>query len=123
MAEQVAKDVVKEAQSVGRPAPIDDSASTTNDPAVNGDPPSGTATTKPTPPEAPSTKPTMNGTDSASTGGAHVLDKAQGPAAAVSRDDLGYRGGIDSVRRTTSSQAHRSMRISSPTLRGHPANF
>jgi hypothetical protein len=29
MAEQVTKDVVKEAQSVGRPAPIDDTASTT----------------------------------------------------------------------------------------------
>jgi hypothetical protein len=48
MAEQVTKDVVKEAQSVGRPAPIDDTASTTSNPAVNGEPPSGTATTNST---------------------------------------------------------------------------
>jgi hypothetical protein len=89
MAEQVANDVVKEAQSVGHSAPIDDSASTTNDPAVNGDPPSGTATTKPTSPEASSSKPTANGIDTASTGSAHVSQKAQGQAGAVSRDDQG----------------------------------
>ncbi|KAH7398142.1 hypothetical protein BKA66DRAFT_591990 [Pyrenochaeta sp. MPI-SDFR-AT-0127] len=45
MAEQVINDVVKEAQSVGRPAPIDDTASTTNTPAVNGELPSGPAIT------------------------------------------------------------------------------
>ncbi|KAJ4368097.1 hypothetical protein N0V83_006452 [Neocucurbitaria cava] len=53
MAEQVTKDVVKEAQSVGRPAPIDDTASTTQTPAVNGEPPSGPATTHDSPLEAP----------------------------------------------------------------------
>ena len=37
MAEQAVNDAVKEAQSVGRPVPIDDSASTTTVPAVNGD--------------------------------------------------------------------------------------
>ncbi|KAH8728669.1 hypothetical protein GQ44DRAFT_701796 [Phaeosphaeriaceae sp. PMI808] len=45
MAEQVTKDVVKEAQSMGRPAPIDDSASTTNSAAAHGGLPSGPATT------------------------------------------------------------------------------
>ncbi|KAI4961358.1 hypothetical protein J4E86_000386 [Alternaria arbusti] len=82
MAEQVANDVVKEAQSVGRSAPIDDSASTTNTPAVNGEPPSGTATTKPTPREASPTKPTVNGTGAPATGSAHVSDKADGDVAA-----------------------------------------
>ncbi|KAA8611284.1 hypothetical protein PtrSN002B_009110 [Pyrenophora tritici-repentis] len=61
MAEQVAKDVVKEAQSVGPSAPIDDSASTTNSPAVNGGSPSDTATKTPNDPEASSTKQTANG--------------------------------------------------------------
>lgn len=45
MAEQVTNDVVKEAQSVGRPAPIDDTASTTNLSATNGTLPPGPATT------------------------------------------------------------------------------
>ncbi|RAR12442.1 hypothetical protein DDE82_000153 [Stemphylium lycopersici] len=89
MAEQAAKDVVKEAQSVGRSAPIDDSASTTNTPAVNGDPPSGIPTTKPTPPEAPSTKPTANGTDTVSTGSAHVSETAEGNAAAADNKPSG----------------------------------
>ncbi|KAL6710281.1 hypothetical protein ACN47E_009227 [Coniothyrium glycines] len=62
MAEQVAKDVVKEAQSVGRPAPIDDTASTTNTPAVNGDPPSGTATTNNKSHETSSGTDDLNGT-------------------------------------------------------------
>ena len=87
MAEQVANDVVKEAQSVGRPAPIDDSASTTNTPAVNGEPPAGTATTKPNPPEASSTQVIANGADAASASSAHVSEKAEGDAAAVSRAD------------------------------------
>jgi hypothetical protein len=82
MAEQVANDVVKEAQSVGRSAPIDDSASTTNTPAVNGEPPSGTATTKTTTSEASSTKPILNGADAPSADSAHVSDKTQGHAAA-----------------------------------------
>jgi hypothetical protein len=86
MAEQVANDVVKEAQSVGRSAPIDDSASTTNTPAVNGEPPSGTPNTKAIPREASSTKPTVNGTDAPAHASAHVSDKAEGNAAAVSRD-------------------------------------
>ena len=89
MAEQVAKDVVKEAQSVGRPATIDDSASTTNSPAVNGDPPSGTPTTKLNLPEAISTKPTVNGTSTPSAGGATMSQKAGGQAADVSNDIWG----------------------------------
>ena len=87
MAEQVANDVVKEAQSVGRPAPIDDSASTTNDPAVNGDPPSGTPTTKLTPPEAISTKSAVNGISTTSAGGATMSQTAGGQAVDVSSDN------------------------------------
>jgi hypothetical protein len=87
MAEQAANDVVKEAQSVGRSAPIDDSATTTNAPAVNGEPPAGTATTIPNPLEASSTHAIANGTDAASASSAHVSERAEGHAAAVSRDD------------------------------------
>ncbi|KAF1839519.1 hypothetical protein BDW02DRAFT_564057 [Decorospora gaudefroyi] len=83
MAEQVTNDVVKEAQSVGRSAPIDDSASTTNTRAVNGDPPSGPATAKPISREAPSTKALANGTAAAPAAGAHVSDKAEDHAAAA----------------------------------------
>lgn len=36
MAEQITHDVVKEAQSMGGPAPIDDTATSTNTPAGNG---------------------------------------------------------------------------------------
>ncbi|KAK1918731.1 hypothetical protein P3342_010202 [Pyrenophora teres f. teres] len=72
MAEQVAKDVVKEAQSVGPSAPIDDSASTTNSPAVNGASPPATATTTPNSLEASSTKPTANGANVTSIASVHV---------------------------------------------------
>jgi hypothetical protein len=87
MAEQVANDVVKEAQSVGPSAPIDDSASTTNTPAVNGEVPSGPATTKPTSLDASSNPPTVNGTGAASASSVHVSDKAGGLAATVSRSE------------------------------------
>ncbi|OAL45220.1 hypothetical protein IQ07DRAFT_520073 [Pyrenochaeta sp. DS3sAY3a] len=60
MAEQVTNDVVKEAQSVGHPAPIDGTASTPQSPAVNGESPSGPATPSilrslDAPPAAPAT--------------------------------------------------------------------
>ena len=41
MAEQITHDVVKEAQSMGGPSPIDDTASTTNNSTGNGEVPSG----------------------------------------------------------------------------------
>ncbi|KAF2855586.1 hypothetical protein T440DRAFT_158453 [Plenodomus tracheiphilus IPT5] len=72
MAEQVAYDVVKEAQSVGRSAPIDDSASTTSTPAVNGELPSGPTTSKHDSPQAPSAVTLAHKADAASTDGAHV---------------------------------------------------
>ncbi|KAH4400453.1 hypothetical protein HBI24_080700 [Parastagonospora nodorum] len=86
MAEQVTKDVVKEAQSVGRPAPIDDTASTTSTPAVNGETPSGPATTA-----SATSKPTPNATDAASASTApadnvHVSDKPSKAAAATTTE-------------------------------------
>ena len=123
MAEQVANDVVKEAQSVGRSAPIDDSASTTNTPAVNGEPPSGTATAKATPQEASSTKPTVNGTDAPSVGSAHVSDTAEGHAAAVSRGDGQPRRGSNSNRARASSLMHPGKNLDSPTSMASPANI
>lgn len=123
MAEQVANDVVKEAQSVGRSAPIDDSASTTNTPAVNGEPPSGTATTKTTTSEASSTKPILNGADAPSADSAHVSDKTQGHAAAVSRDYAEFRRGPNSSRARASSQMHHGKSLDSPTSTAYPANI
>lgn len=55
MAEQVTSHVVNEAQSMARPASIDDTASATNSRAVNGDLPSGSATAQTTSPVALST--------------------------------------------------------------------
>ncbi|CAA9965108.1 hypothetical protein PTMSG1_08467 [Pyrenophora teres f. maculata] len=94
MAEQVAKDVVKEAQSVGPSAPIDDSASTTNSPAVNGASPPATATTTPNSLEASSTKPTANGANVTSIASVHV----DGLAPAVSRGDEEGGDGINLIK-------------------------
>jgi hypothetical protein len=89
MAEQVTKDVVKEAQSVGRPAPIDDTASTTNTPAANGELPSGPATTHATTSELNSTATNATIADAASAGNVHVSGKDLGAAAAVCSDGSG----------------------------------
>jgi hypothetical protein len=77
MAEQVTKDVVKEAQSVGRPAPIDDTASTTNTPAVNGELPSGPATANSTS-DQHSRATDATSADVASAKDAHVSGTTQG---------------------------------------------
>jgi hypothetical protein len=63
MAEQITRDVVKEAQSVGGPAPIDDTASTTNNSAGNGEAPSGPNTHDSNPSDDPTA---TNATNSAS---------------------------------------------------------
>ena len=107
MAEQVANDVVKEAQSVG-PAPIDDSASTTNTPAVTGELPAGTAITKANSSEASSSKAIANGTGAASDDTAHVSEQAEGQATAVSRDDKEHRSRTNSSRSRVSIPAHHS---------------
>jgi hypothetical protein len=83
MAEQVTKDVVKEAQSVGRPAPIDDTASTTNNPAANGELPSGPATTNSTTSEPNSTATDATSADTASADSVHVSEKTHGATAHV----------------------------------------
>ncbi|KAI8942512.1 hypothetical protein NX059_000576 [Plenodomus lindquistii] len=75
MAEQVIKDVVKEAQSVGRSAPIDDSASTSSTPAANGELPSGPAPSKHDSPQQPSAAANANKADAASADRAHVSGK------------------------------------------------
>ncbi|KAF2031558.1 hypothetical protein EK21DRAFT_63068 [Setomelanomma holmii] len=75
MAEQVTKDVVKEAQSVGRPAPIDDTASTTNTPAADGELPLGLTTATST-----TLEPTLLVTDANS---AHATDLSQNDGAAT----------------------------------------
>lgn len=83
MAEQVTKDVVKEAQSMGRPAPIDDTASTTNTPAAHGELPSGPATSSSTTSEPISTATNATSTDAAPADNVHVSGKAAGDAAVV----------------------------------------
>ena len=68
MAEQITHDVVKEAQSVGGPSPIDDTASTTNNSAGNGEAPSGPKTTD------------SKASDSLATASAPAPDAASGAA-------------------------------------------
>jgi hypothetical protein len=89
MAEQVTKDVVKEAQSVGRPAPIDDTASTTNTPAASGELPSGPTTTNATTSELKSTATNATSADAASAGNVHVSGNDLGAAAVVCSDGSG----------------------------------
>ena len=84
MAEQVTNDVVKEAQSVGPSAPIDDTASTTNSSAANGEQPSGPTNTNSNPSEAPSASTNATTTDSASAAGAQASPNTDGQAATVS---------------------------------------
>jgi hypothetical protein len=98
MAEQVTKDVVKEAQSVGRPAPIDDTASTTNTPAAHGELPSGPATTDSTISEPNSTAIDATDATSADTAAAdsvHVAEKTPGAAADVRIVERQARAGRD----------------------------
>ncbi|KAH9874429.1 hypothetical protein IAQ61_003618 [Plenodomus lingam] len=75
MAEQVANDVVKEAQSVGRSAPIDDSASTTSTPAVNGELPSAPTTSKHDSPQQSSAAANANKPEASSADGARMTGK------------------------------------------------
>lgn len=94
MAEQVTNDVVKEAQSVGRPAPIDDTASTTNSSAVNGEQPAGPAATNTKISEAPSASTAAATTASAaapapaSAAGAQASANGDGQAATVSAEEV-----------------------------------
>jgi hypothetical protein len=94
MAEQVTKDVVKEAQSVGRPAPIDDTASTTNTPAAGGELPTGPATTNSTTSDQTPTATNATSTHAASADVVHVSAKAIGAAAAVCSDTTGTRNSV-----------------------------
>lgn len=87
MAEQVTNDVVKEAQSVGPSAPIDDTASTTNTLAATGEQPSGPATTNGKSSEAPPASTNATTTDSASAAGAQASANSDGTAMTVSVED------------------------------------
>lgn len=93
MAEQVTNDVVNEAQSMGRPAPIDDTASATNTSAASGEQPSGPATTDSKPSHAPSdpTNATTTTTDSASAADEKPSANGDAPAATVSAKDTSIR--------------------------------
>jgi hypothetical protein len=82
MAEQITHDVVKEAQSVGGPSPIDDPATSPKTSAGDGDAPSAPPTTSPKPSETTSTNaPSTDGAPGAET---QASDKAGSDAAAVS---------------------------------------
>lgn len=85
MAEQVAQDVVKEAQSVGRPAPVDDSASTPSTPAVNGASPSGPETTHANADANADADANGNAADGGPVRSAHVAPKPHGDVDTVSR--------------------------------------
>ncbi|PSN62075.1 hypothetical protein BS50DRAFT_638655 [Corynespora cassiicola Philippines] len=73
MAEQITHDVVKEAQSMGGPSPIDDTATSTSNTAGDGGAPSGPTNAKPTTSEAHSTS--TNATNATTT----QADSVQAP--------------------------------------------
>lgn len=76
MAEQITHDVVKEAQSMGGPSPIDVSASATNSSAGNGEAPSGPTTLDSKPSDALATTTNTKTKDTAAVGLVQQLDKA-----------------------------------------------
>jgi hypothetical protein len=89
MAEQVTNDVVKEAQSVGRPAPIDDTASTTNTPAAHGELPAGHASTNSTTSEPSSKATSATSADAVPADSARASGGADGAATEVMKDRHG----------------------------------
>lgn len=88
MAEQITHDVVKEAQSMGGPSPIDNTASTTENSAGNGEAPSGPSTIKANPSDAtPTTNATAENIATAET--IQTSEKSVGDALSVSCDRTG----------------------------------
>ena len=96
MAEQATNDVVKEAQSMGPPAPIGDTASATSTPAVNGAP----EPSKPLP--APSAAPHANGADATLNGDtgdqSATESQAVADASGGSDTDISRPGSVDQSR-------------------------
>jgi hypothetical protein len=87
MAEQITHDVVKEAQSMGGPAPIDDTATTTNHSAGNGEASSDPNSITLQPSEPTSTDATS--AEAVRDDSTTTSDKAGGDAAAVSEPECG----------------------------------
>lgn len=83
MAEQITHDVVKEAQSMGGPSPIDDTATSTSNTAGDGGAPSGPTNAKPTTSEAHSTS--TNATNATTTQADSVQAPGKDGADTVSR--------------------------------------
>lgn len=82
MAEQITHHVVKEAQSMGGPSPIDDTATSTTAPAGDGEAPSAPPTANPKSETTPESN--VKSLDGASAGGEKTSEKAPADAAAVS---------------------------------------
>ena len=87
MAEQITNDVVKEAQSVGRPAPIDDTATTTKPSAASGEQPSDPTTANSKPFKAPSASSNTTTTNSTLGAGAQVSANSDEHTATVSGEE------------------------------------
>ena len=98
MAEQVTNDAVKEAQSVGRPAPIDDSASSTNTRAAHGD---ATATTSST-----ASEPSSIATNATGDAAEHAVADASGG----SDTDISRPGSVDQSKRDAGHVRANSMK-------------
>ncbi|KAH7089162.1 hypothetical protein FB567DRAFT_326411 [Paraphoma chrysanthemicola] len=109
MAEQVTKDVVKEAQSVGRPAPIDDSASTTITPAANGELPSGPATAPSTTSEPSLLVTDANGAENPLLNG-DSAEQAIADASGGSDTDISRPGSVDQSKRDPGHVRTNSMK-------------
>lgn len=85
MAEQITHDVVKEALSMGGPAPVDDTATTTNNSAGAGEAPSGPTTTDlKSSNDLPSTTTNATSTDAVAVDGIHASETDSGDVAKVS---------------------------------------
>ncbi|KAL5117931.1 hypothetical protein ACEQ8H_004250 [Pleosporales sp. CAS-2024a] len=109
MAEQVTKDVVKEAQSVGPLAPIDDTASTTSTPAVNGELPSGPTTTNSHTPAPSPTPPAPHDAEKALLNG-DAGEVAVADASGGSDTDISRPGSVDQSKRDANHVRTNSMK-------------
>jgi hypothetical protein len=115
MAEQVTNDVVKEAQSVGRLAPIDASASATSTPAPQGEQPAPAATTT-TSTTTPASFDPSNPSPSPDLSNGHALPNVNGAASAGSDTDISRPSSVDQSKQGTTGVPKKSSTFKSVSV-------
>jgi hypothetical protein len=115
MAEQVTNDVVKEAQSVGRPAPIDASASATSTPAPQGEQPAPAATTT-TSTIIPASSDPPHPSPSPDLSNGHVLPSVNGAASAGSDTDISRPSSVDQSKQGAAGAPKKSSTFKSVSV-------